>query len=144
MVLWLALGSLQDFAYELTHDFDGPIEGIVKTLRIHGDPKDMVAINYGDLPVKFYTGMRVLGGLTGEDLTPIADADWIILRRDNVGADEDARIRQAMLRRIASGDYNRRLIDYPDTPFENREDPALHRFRTAEGITRVRVYRRIR
>ena len=49
-----------------------------------------------------------------------------------------------MLHRIASGDYNRRLIDYPDTPFENREDPALHRFRTAEGIARVRVYRRIR
>ena len=88
LAVWLALGSPHKFAYELTHDFDGPIEGIVKTLRQHANPDDVVAINYGDLPVKFYTGLRVVGGLTGEDLEPIAEADWIILRRDNVGAHE--------------------------------------------------------
>ena len=101
-----------------------------------------VAINYGDLPVKFYTGMRVVGGLTGEDLASIDDAEWIILRRDNVGANEDLRIRRRMHRQIATGRYSLRVIDYPDTAFENREDPALHRFRTGRDVDGVRIYRR--
>ncbi|MDH3214274.1 MAG: hypothetical protein OEM05_17500, partial [Myxococcales bacterium] len=144
LAVWLALGSLDDFAYELTHDFDGPIEGIVKTLEQHAGADDVVAINYGDLPLKFYTGLRVLGGLTGEDLDPIAEADWIILRRDNVGAHEDERIRQRLKQQLATGAYRLRVIDYPDTAFENREDPRLHRFRTAPGTPGVRVYRRVR
>jgi 4-amino-4-deoxy-L-arabinose transferase-like glycosyltransferase len=144
LAVWLSLGSLHRFVYELRHDFDGPIEGIVATLRQHAAPGDVVAINYGDLPVKFYTGLRVVGGLTGESLDPIAEADWIILRRDDVGAQEDARIRLRMKQQLATGGYRLRVIDYPDTAFENREDPHLHRFRTAEGIEGVRLYQRVR
>jgi 4-amino-4-deoxy-L-arabinose transferase-like glycosyltransferase len=144
LAVWLALGSPHKFAYELTHDFDGPIEGIVKTLQQHANPDDVVAINYGDLPVKFYTGLRVVGGLTGEDLEPIAEADWIILRRDNVGAHEDERIRHLLKQQLATGAYRPRVISYPDTAFENREDPRLHRFRTAQGIPAVRIFRKVR
>ncbi len=144
LAAWLALGSPHDFAYELTHDFDGPIEGIVKTLQQQANPDDVVAINYGDLPVKFYTGLRVVGGLTGEDLEPIAEADWIILRRDNVGAHEDERIRHLMKQQLATGAYRLGVIDYPDTAFENREDPRLHRFRTAQDVPGVRIFRKVR
>ncbi len=142
--IWLALGSLHLFVYELTHDFDGPIEGIVKTLKARGAPDQIVAVNYGDLPIKFYTGMRVVGGLTGEDLEAAGAADWIILRKDNVGAQEDLRIRKFLAALLRSGAYEGIQIEYPDTPFENREDPGLHRFRTQEGVKNVRLYRRRR
>jgi 4-amino-4-deoxy-L-arabinose transferase-like glycosyltransferase len=144
LAIWLALGSLHLFVYELTHDFDGPIEGIVKTLQAFGEPGQVVAVNYGDLPIKFYTGMRVVGGLTGEDLEAARDADWIILRKDNVGAEEDLRIRRFLAARLQSGGYEGIEIEYPDTPFENREDPGLHRFRTQQGVKKVRLYRRRR
>jgi 4-amino-4-deoxy-L-arabinose transferase-like glycosyltransferase len=104
-VLWVATGPLHRFAYEITHDFDGPIEGIVKFLDENAREGDTVAITYGDLPVKFYTDLRVLGGLTGEDIT---------------------------------AGYE---IDYPDTAFENREDPSLHRYRTERPTyPRVVIY----
>lgn len=67
----ISAGSLPDFLYELTHDFDGPIEGIVKFLDENGSENDIVAVTYGDMPLKFYTEMRLVGGLTGEDLSAI-------------------------------------------------------------------------
>jgi hypothetical protein len=139
---WLSLGSMHKFLYELSHDFDGPNEGIVKTLLELGKPHQVVAVNYGDLPIKFYTQMRVVGGLTGENLEAARGADWIVLRKDNVGAEEDLRIRRYLAREIRSGAYETLVIDYPDTPFENREDPTLHRFKTATGVPRVRMFRR--
>ena len=73
-------GSLWDFAGELTHDYDGPVEGIVRFLREHAREGDVVAMVHGDLPVKFYTGLRVVGGLTGEDLSDVERARFIALR----------------------------------------------------------------
>ena len=58
------------YLYEITHDYDGPIEGIVNYLSENADKDDIVAITYGDMPLKFYTQLRIVGGLTGEDLSP--------------------------------------------------------------------------
>ncbi len=143
VAVWVLTGSLEDFVYELSHDFDGPIEGIVGFLETHARPTDRVAIVYGDLPLKFYTGLRVIGGLTGEDVGEARDADWIILRRHNMAPVSRA-IRDELRRFVAEGDYQRYEIDYPDTPFENREDPTRHLFRTAAGAPRVEIWGRRR
>jgi hypothetical protein len=140
---WVVSGSLGDFVGELTHDYDGPIEGIVGFLRLHARPGDTVAMVYGDLPVKFYTGLRVVGGLTGEDLEPARGAEWIILRRHQV-APVTRRVRAVLRRFLAEGDYERFVIDYPETAFENREDPRQHRFRTVENAPRVEIWGRRR
>jgi len=140
---WVLTGSLEDFVYELRHDYDGPIEGIVRFLEDHARPSDTVAIVYGDLPVKFYTGLRVVGGLTGEDVEAARGAEWIILRRHNL-APVSRRIRDVLRRFVAEGGYRRHEIDYPDTAFENREDPRQHRFRTALHAPRVEIWERRR
>ena len=41
-----------------------------KYLNEHGSPEDIVAVTNGDMVLKFYTKMKVVGGLTGEDLSP--------------------------------------------------------------------------
>jgi hypothetical protein len=136
---WVAAGPLDDFVYEVTHDYDGPSEGIVGFLRRHARPGDRVAMVYGDLPVKFYTRLRVIGGLTGEDLEAARGAEWIILTRHDVAP--VSRVVRATLRGfLAEGDYDRYVIDYPDTAFENREDPRRHRFRTLERAPRVEIW----
>jgi hypothetical protein len=127
---WLVTGSLDDFAHELTHDFDGPIEGIVRFLAENARPGDTVAITYGDLPVKFYLrNLRVVGGLTGEDLAAASGAEWIIVRRHDV-TQHSHTVRQRLRELVAAGGYRRREIPYPDAAFENREDIRAHRFRT--------------
>jgi hypothetical protein len=85
----------------------------------------------------------VVGGLTGEDIEEARGADWIILRRHNL-APVSRTIRERLRRFVAEGDYVRHVIDYPDTAFENREDPALHRFRTEEHAPRVEIWEKRR
>jgi len=126
----LATGSLQRHLYELSHDYDGPIEGIVRFLEAHAEPGDVVAISYGDMPLKFYTRLRIVGGLTGEDLAPARQARWIIIRRHN-NTEEDTRVKRELRKIVEAGGYRAHALDVPDTPFENRESPDVHRFRSA-------------
>jgi hypothetical protein len=92
----------------------------------------VVAITYEDLPVKFYTGLRVVGGLTGEDLEPAKSADWIIIRK-YVIADKDLDVRNYFLSEVPLREYTAIPLDAPDIPFQNREEPGEHLFRTAPG-----------
>ena len=140
---WVLSGPLDAFVYEITHDYDGPIEGIVEFLRHNARPGDSVAIVYGDLPLKFYTHLRVVGGLTGEDLEAARGADWIILRAHNP-APVSRGMRETLRRWIAEGDYARIVLDAPELPFENREDVRLHYFRTVKAARRVEIWGRRR
>jgi 4-amino-4-deoxy-L-arabinose transferase-like glycosyltransferase len=135
-------GSLRDFAYELTHDYDGPIEGIVRFLREHAREGDVVAMVHGDLPVKFYTGLRVVGGLTGEDPSEVERARFIALR-GHITAPIGREMRERFEAELRRGRFRQHVLPYPELAFENREDPRLHRFRTAEGVPRVVIWERL-
>jgi hypothetical protein len=138
----LALSPIPDYLYEITHDYDGPIEGIVKYLNANAVKGDVVAITYGDLPVKWYTGLRVGGGLTGEPPDPVRDARWVIFRKHSV-SDKDLAVKWTMAQNFDPGRFERIVIDYPDVPFENREEPDLHQYRTVRDEDRVVIYRRV-
>jgi len=142
VVLLLATGQLKDFLYEITHDFNGPIEGIVRYLNERGSPDDIVAITYGDMPLKFYTNMRVIGGLTGEDLEPAKNARWVIVRKYTI-CSEDTKVKKYLLNNIEWHRYRRIVLDCPDTPWENKEDPDKHYFRTSIYESRVVIHKRI-
>jgi hypothetical protein len=137
----ILLGPVKPYLYEITHDFNGPIEGIVKYLNEHAHKDGTVAITYGDLPIKFYTGLRVFGGLTGEDLTPAVDADWIILRR-NIICSKDNNVRTFLIKHVNGKNYDRHELAYPDTPFENRESPNEHLFKTATNYPPVVLFQK--
>ena len=134
---------LSNYWYEATHEFRGPIDGIVKYLKEHGKDSDVVGITYGDMPLKFYTNMRIVGGLTGEDLSPMKNAEWIIARK-YPSATPACASTSYMQDHIDVSEYERIELDYPDTGFENREDPAEHRYRTAVGENPVVIYHRVR
>ena len=146
VVLWAVPSQLGRYVGELREDFVGPMEGLVEFLDQHARPGDVVAISYGDLPLKFYTGLRVIGGLTGEDLGDAARADWIVVRRHR-NTRADGEVREALLRVLSANPrgYVKHRLDAPDTAFENREDPRLHRFHSASPRQpRVVVYEKLR
>lgn len=132
-----------NYLYEITHDYNGPIEGIAKYLNQNGSKNDTVAITYGDLPLKFYTDMRIIGGLTGEDLFPSKEADWVIVRKYLV-CEKDYKVREYLFQNVPWQKYHKIIIDYPDTPFENRESPEEHNYRTVTNEDKVIIYQRIR
>lgn len=143
VILMLVTGQLKDYFYEITHDYDGPEEGIISYLNQNGSPQDVVAITYGDMSLKFYTKMRVIGGLTGEYLDDALNARWLIIRR-HIICEKDAAVRNYLKRNINWSDYRPVVIDYPDIPFENREEPKNHLFRTAQTEDKVVIYQRIK
>ena len=127
--------SLVDYAYELTHDYDGPDEGIVLYLREHAAPGDVVLTNYGELPVAFYTGLHIAGGLGTFRLEEVTSPEWIINRPDGPYSDELARI-------ISEGHYTAITISYPEILWGNRPVPEYHKFATVHDVPDVVIHRR--
>jgi hypothetical protein len=138
----LFLSPMRDYLYEITHHYHGPIDGIVEYLSKHGKPDDIVAITYGDLPVKFYTGMRVVGGLTGEDLSPASKAKWVVIRRHAI-SQRDASVAQYFFANLRREDYQAIELDCVDLMWNNRECPDLHVFRTVRNGPSVVIFERV-
>jgi 4-amino-4-deoxy-L-arabinose transferase-like glycosyltransferase len=133
---------LSNYCYELTHDFRGPMEGLVSHLRQNAQPTDTVAISSGDMPLKWYTHLRIIGGLTGENLEGARHARWVIIRKYFTST-QGFVVRQYLQSQVQTGHYRKFIIDAPDTPYENREDPKNHLYRTATGEDNVVIYERI-
>jgi len=140
LVIWMQ--PLNDFVYEITHDYLGPIKGISSYLNKNGKMEDTVLITYDDLPLKFYTGMRIMGGYTGEDLKSARKAEWIIIRK-YVNSPYEWPIRRYIKENISFSNYKKIVLNCPDLPYENRECPCHHHFRTVLNEDRVIIYKRI-
>lgn len=131
---------LDRYLYEITHDYDGPLEGISNYLNKHAKPDDVVLITYGDLPVKWYTHLRTYGGLTGEDISQVKSPDWVIDRKYMV-CDKDQKIKDFIHNEIDLSKYQKIEIPYSDYMFENREQVDLRIFHPIEE-DKVILYRK--
>ena len=161
VVLWspiqrLTLGKgdtndISTYLYEITHDYNGPLEGIVEYLNAHAKKTDVVLVTYEDLPIKFYTPLRVMGGLTGENLAAARNADWLIAR-SNFCSPYEIPVRQFMITELHGQitqdglqfpGYRKITLYYPDIAYENREDPEEHLFRTATNAPPIMIFKKI-
>ncbi len=141
LIVVLLHQPLSNYCYELTHDFKGPMEGLVKYLHRYAQPNDTVAITYGDMPLKWYTGLYVIGGLTGENMENVSHARWVIIRKHVISM-KDLVVENIFYSQMHEKQYRKFILDAPDTPYENREDPEEHLYRTATGEDSVIVYER--
>ena len=135
-------GQMPAYLSEITHDYDGPNEGIVNYLNAHAAESDIVAVNHENLPIIFYTGLRVVCAVSGRDCSDAKNAQWIVLRQGYCTKAE-LDMTHLLLDNMRKSKYLRITLDYPDTPFENREDPERHYFRTQDAERRVTIYHRI-
>jgi hypothetical protein len=102
---------------------------MAKYLNEYGSPEDIVAVTNGDMVLKFYTKTKVVGGMMGEDLTPVKNARWVIMRH-YVICDKDKKVQKYLREETSRQNFRWITINYPDIPFENRESPGEHFFRT--------------
>jgi len=127
--------NLWMYAQELTHSYEGPNEGLVAYLSAHAQPGQTLLVNYEDLPLMFYTDLRVRGGLSGHGLDDTAQLDWVVDRRHGPYRDRLAAVLEA-------GSYERIEIPYPDIRWENRPAPGAHHYLTIQGEENVILYGR--
>ncbi len=141
--VWLYTGDMNRYIEKLTHEYRGPMEGIVGTLNALAKPGDTVAIPYGDLPVKFYTNdLYIIGAHDGKDYTSTSKAQWIILRHTHV-TEQAFEMNTYLYENFDRSRYQVADIDFPDAPYQNRESPALHYFTSPINFPNVQIFRRI-
>ncbi|MFH1552165.1 MAG: glycosyltransferase family 39 protein [Candidatus Omnitrophota bacterium] len=122
------------YLYEITHDYDGPVEGIVKFLKKNAAPGDTVKIIYGDLPLMFYTELKVDNSWVYDDAHM---PKWIVFRR---GWHEQ--LDNTYYTKVAKS-YKKHVLDYPDIKWENRPgDITYHRFSTDKEAPGVIIFER--
>lgn len=140
----LALASPPaDYLYEITHEYKGPVKGIVDYLRAHARRGERVFISYGDLAIKYYLPwLRVLGGLTGEDLRgeKAEKAEWVIPRQYTFVNLES--VNEYMKREVWPEEYEFVELDVPDLSDENIPEPEMHVYRAPADTPKVLILRR--
>ena len=119
-------------------------EHIAAFFKTHARPGQTILAEYSDLPLQFYTGLRVVGGLQG----PVSEEekpDWVLVRRV-VRVNRDRMLFGA--RAFTNGldlerDYERIELSGPDETFGNRAAPNYHHFIPMEPPQKpLVVYRR--
>jgi hypothetical protein len=137
--VWSRAGHIRSdvlmYAQELTHEYQGPNEGLVSYLAQHAQPGQSLLVNYEDLPLMFYTPLRVSGGLGAHGLDSGAQPDWVVDRKYGP-------YREQLQSIVARGSYERIELPYPDIRWENRPEPGSHNFLSAQGADPVVIYRR--
>lgn len=112
------------YLYELTHDYDCPVERIVKYLKQHANPEDIVKISYNDIPLMFYTDLRIISWRDSDGLAP----DWIIPI-----AGVPMLINEEFSNGIKDVRYKEIIIDFPNYCYNNLPEPIYHNFKTVQG-----------
>ncbi len=133
------------YLQELAHPPNGPIYAIVNYLNKRSSPKDLVIVTYGDLPIMFYTGLRVIGGLSFEGLDEAKNADWVIPRKVLV-SDEDARVMIYLLDNLTWSRYEKIDLSQTDFPWEYIPEPNAHQFRSLDlnPDWKIQIYRKLK
>ena len=151
-----------DFIYELTHHYEGPVDGIVKFLGQRGKSGDLVLTNYESAPIIFYTTCKVAYVISNESefyksipskrYNPVLEeklpdyvyslkkVDWIIPRSNYINRLFNPAV---VLGRMEKEGYNIKKyeLNYPDLPWNNRADIRYHRFKTAKDYPKIAVYK---
>jgi len=127
----LVRGEWTAFALDLANTVPDPNKLTVEFLRAHLQPQDEVLINYEDIPLMFYLGNHVRGGIQCfrlDDLESPPPRYVLIRMRPRIchrSAYDEAFSRLAV----------RRLpFDAPDIPWGNNPDPSGHYSRWADDL----------
>jgi hypothetical protein len=105
----------------------GSIAAVVDYLGAHARPNDVIVTSYGELSLRFHTGLQVFGGETAQLPPDNTQADWLWPRHLKVFPQVRAAV-EWIERQITEGDYRRIELPVVDRQWENREDPEEHIF----------------
>lgn len=125
------------YLYEITHDYDGPVEGIVKFLKSNGNEYSIVFANNEYFSLQFYTNMKVLNTVQYQatNLTP----DFIFV---NLPDRRDIPKINYLITYAEKNKYTKIALPYPDLQWDNRPVVWYHKFWTQPIKIPVTIYKK--
>ncbi|MCX5796021.1 MAG: hypothetical protein NTY77_11050 [Elusimicrobia bacterium] len=135
---------LAGFLYELSHPLPSCDRPLREYLGARARPGDVVLASYGDFPLQYYTGLKVLGGMQGRPLVP--DPDWIVLRSQVIslqpGNDYDV-VRYVLGGGVDQSRYERIDLVCPDLVLADSAEPWHHLFRAPPDAKPLELLHRL-
>ena len=128
----------------------GPLGRAVEFLDRHANPHDVALITFGDLPLRFHTRLRIVGGESGEDLRGLPPPDWVVwrpffrMRPRTPATEEDQKRMRAFLAALPWNEYERVAFSPRDTVWSNNPEPELRLHRWPPDAPRLAIYRRVK
>ncbi|MEW6618874.1 MAG: glycosyltransferase family 39 protein [bacterium] len=136
-----------DFLYEITHDYDNAIEGIIKYLQKYGKKDETVMIRCVEglaSNIIFYTGMKVIYKVSDNEVLFPPTEDFLKLNQmPPRGIDWYIKIPSEPLDYMPEGKYEKIIIDYPETVFDNYPFLPSHQFKTLNDGPKVVIYHKM-
>jgi len=115
--------------YEITHTWRDCSHDLAGYLKANARPTDVVLTTYGDTPLQFYTGLKIIGGFQGQKISE--RPDWIVVRSlildRRPGRDLD--VMRFIMNRIDLRRYERAPLRCLDFMLAGCTEPSMHLFR---------------
>jgi len=126
------------YLYEITHDYDGPVEGVVGYLKSNGNKNSIVFANNEYFSLQFYTSMKVLNTVQYQvtNLTP----DFIFV---NLPDRRDIPKINYLITYAEKNNYTKIALPYQDLPWDNRPVVWYHKFWTQPVKDSVTIYKKV-
>tara|TARA_B100000959_G_scaffold286698_1_gene366594 strand:- start:9159 stop:10868 length:1710 start_codon:yes stop_codon:yes gene_type:complete len=138
------------YLYEITHQYRGPLNGIVEYVKNHGGKDDTFLMNHEFGSFAFHTNMRRIYGIPFPE-----PPDWIILRKnspiravlkitlENIAETKKKEnfYRNYIFDYIKNNNYQKIVLDYPARRGNNVFEIQIHKFKTPESDSKVVIYR---
>jgi hypothetical protein len=121
---------IASYLYEIMTTPHDPEPVICKYLNEHAKPTDVVLATYDDLPIQFYTGLKVVGNLQGQPIPPAPD--WIVPRQNQLGGwigGRDGALLPPIRQLLKTEQYDPISLSGPDFFLGNCPEPGVHRFK---------------
>jgi len=138
------------YLYEITHDYDGPVEGTIKFLKKYAKPGDTVKVPYDDAALIFY--LPYLKADNGYFFDNKDFPKWIVWRDYWINEYKNScETYQYQTYKLYDEQYVQEIksryiaheIPYPDIIWENRpDDMEYHKFKTSDEPRKVIIYER--
>ena len=125
-----------DYFQELTHEYVGPIGGVVRYLRAHARPGEVIVTSYEHFPLMFYTDLRVYPDWSSGYAVELPD--WVLIHGSGY-PDFPERLARAL---EDPAQYQRVPVAAHEFAFENIPEPNWHRFRTPVDGPPVTLFHR--
>jgi hypothetical protein len=109
-------------------------------------PNQAIVVSYGDMPLRFYTALRVYGARSGAFPPSGACVDWVWIRAGHEPWEKGGRKTRAerwIRDHVRRAEYREVILPFPDRRWEYRPDPD-HFLEPRRSDAEVRLLRRIR
>jgi 4-amino-4-deoxy-L-arabinose transferase-like glycosyltransferase len=135
-------GGLQSpaagYFQEITHNYVGPISGVVRYLHAHAKSNENILTTYEHFPLMFHTDLKVFSIHLQDDVPDYPD--WVLMH-GNVRPVFAGRLAQA-LRNPA--EYEPAPVEAHEYGWENSPEPVFHLFRSPEGGAPVKLFHHVK